>query len=148
MSAWLFQSMPEDFRLTAFLNSSPQRALWKVSRYGNKMLIGDRVYLWQGIGKLKPPLSGIFACGMIIKGPHECDDYELSAQYWLDPINALRRMERVLVAIENFKTSPIISRKQFLEDQVLNACSIMRMSQGSNFALTTEQAHRISQIYS
>ena len=147
MNAWLFQSMPEDFRLTAFLSNSPQRALWKVSRYGTKMLVGDRVYLWQGNGKKKPPLSGVFGYGAIIKGPHECEDYELTAKYWEDPADALRRIKRVLIAVEDFKTSPIVSRRQFMDDPILRSSSIMKMSQGSNFALTGEEVRRISDLY-
>ena len=111
------------------------------------MLIGDMVYLWQGVGKLKPPMSGIFARGRIIKCPHDCQDYELSASYWVDQVNALKSMPRVLVAIDSCRPFPLISRTDFAADPVLVHCSILKMGQGSNFSLTTEQSSRIHTFY-
>ena len=146
MSAWLFQSMPEDFRLADYLKTSPEKVLWKVTRYGKKMLINDTVYIWQGVGKMKPPMSGIFARGKIIKCPHNCSDYETSAEYWIDQVNALKSMSRVLVAIEACTTSPAVSREEFERDPVLSECAIIAMSQGSNFIMTPEQANRLNTL--
>lgn len=147
MGSWLFQSMPERFRLIDFMSTTPERALWRVYNSGNRMLIGDTVYIWQGLGKVESPLSGIFARGTIMKCPRRREDYEASASFWVDPADALRLMDRVLVSIAACSTTPVISRHNFETDTILAKCKILTVRTGSNFSLSPEQSSRIELLY-
>ena len=148
MNTWIFQSMPARFRLPAFLSTNPDRALWKVSKYAKEMLPGDTVYLWQGLGSQKAPLSGIFGKGTIIRGPIDCEDDELSRKFWINSADATKSIPRALISIEHCKTNPIISRQNFSDDQVLRNSLIMRSAIGSNFEVSDDEAAVIYSLYS
>jgi hypothetical protein len=65
MRTWIFQGNPDDFDLDAFLATAPIQFPWLVTRYGDEISVGDRVYIWRTQGKQKG-VAGIIAEAQVI----------------------------------------------------------------------------------
>ena len=65
MRTWIFQGNPDDFDSDAYLATAPIQLLWLVTRYGDEISVGDRVYIWRTQGKQKG-IAGIIAEAQVI----------------------------------------------------------------------------------
>lgn len=148
MNTWLFQSIPNKFRLANFLSKSPQFCKWRVQkRYENCIHAGDQVFLWQGVGKGAASMSGIYARGIVADEPEVGSDDEDSATYWIESSDPARSECRVLVEIQNCRTSPIITRDLCKDDRILGNMQIFRYSQGSNFRVNKVEEDRVEELW-
>lgn len=50
-SVWIFQGNPDRFDVDAYLAGGADRITWQVSKYADKIHIGDLAYLWRAAGK-------------------------------------------------------------------------------------------------
>jgi hypothetical protein len=65
MRTWIFQGNPDEFDLDAYLATDPIEFPWLVTRYGDEVSVGDRVYIWRTQGKQKG-IAGIIAEAQVI----------------------------------------------------------------------------------
>jgi hypothetical protein len=54
MRTWIFQGNPDELDLNAYLATAPIQLLWLVTRYGDEISVGDRVYIWRTQGDGMP----------------------------------------------------------------------------------------------
>src|SRR4051794_35312166 len=65
VQTWIFQGNPDKFDLDAYLGTSPTQLPWLVTRYGQQIAVGDRVFIWRTQGSAKA-VAGVFAEGTVV----------------------------------------------------------------------------------
>ena len=128
---WMFQANPAQFDLEARLaevNDDPTSESnleeWKVTRYRAQMQVGDTALIWQS-----GPYAGIYAVA------------EISDTFFDRPV-AGGTENQVEHSAELRFTSVLprpITRDSLREHPVLKDLQILRISQGTNFPVTSEQ---------
>lgn len=141
---WIFQANPDHFDLDGFLASQPSQFTWLVRKYKTKILPGHRVFLWQALGSGAVAESGIVAETEVVQPVAPRTDDRLSAPYWRIPDKAMTTDDRTILKLVRVANKSEILRRDWLKDDpLLREMSIIRMPNGTNSSVTTEQAARL-----
>jgi hypothetical protein len=148
MQTWLFQANPKTFDIDAFLATRPSSFLWLVTRSGNSMRVGDRVFLWRAIAGEDEARSGVLAEAEMTDTPSERAEDAASRSFWLsgDPAQPRLRVRLRTVRVAG-SAKEVVQRKWALEDPVLRDMTILKAPNATNFLLTDEQAARLSALW-
>jgi hypothetical protein len=146
---WLFQANPKTFDVDGFLATRPTDFLWLVTRSGDRMHDGDRVFIWRAMGGDEEARSGVVAETEIIDAPAERPDDIGSRPFWRSGDPTLLRLRvrlrpiRIAVAAKE-----IVQRKWTLDDPVLQDMTIVKTASATNYLLTERQAVRLRALWS
>lgn len=142
-NSWIFQANPAKFEIQKFLASAPSEFEWLVTRYGPKMGVGDRVFLWQSGSN-----AGVIAEARLVSGVRSVADPD-ALPFWLDlkssPEAHQPRARLKLVRHANLKQ--IIRRKWLLEDPVFRDHLILRLPNSTNFTVDGAHLERLSHLW-
>jgi hypothetical protein len=149
---WLFQANPRLFDIDSFLQTSPRPFLWLVTRSGNQMRIGDRVFLWRAVGDGNAQESGVIAEAEMVETPAVQPDDAASLLYWRGSATAdgdpARPCLRVRLALKRVAAKQeIIQRRHLLDDSVLQNLTILRQAAGTNYFVPADHAARLEALW-
>lgn len=148
MQTWLFQANPKTFDIDGFLDTRPSTFLWSVTRDGQRMGIGDRVFIWRSVGGDDESRSGIVAETMMCEEPANQPDDPESQPYWRtgDPTQAKLRVRLRTVSIVGTQKE-VIQRKWAQEDPLLREMTILKAPNSTNFLVTDVEAARLNALW-
>lgn len=145
---WLFQANPKTFDIDGFLATRPSAFLWLVTRSGERMRVGDRVFLWRAVAGEDEARSGVVAETEIADAPSERPEDAASMPFWRSGDPALPRLRvRLRTVRVAGSAKEVVQRKWALEDPVLRDMTILKAANATNFLLTDEQATRMGALW-
>jgi MoxR-like ATPase len=139
--AWIFQSNPEYYDVRGAL-AVLKSDTCLVSRYEDKIEIGDRVYLWES-GKD----AGIVGVGEVIDATSPRPPLPESVPFQRDRERFAGDRARVLLRFLG-SVEPPLSRHQIQTVPGLSDLSILKQPQGTNFIVTPAEAEAIEELLS
>jgi hypothetical protein len=149
MQAWIFQGNPDEFDLDAYLATGPIQFSWLVTRYGNELKIGDRVYIWRTQGKQKA-IAGIIAEAEIVTPVALLPESVDAAPFWrADASGAAKVLPRAVLRLVRVATPrQVIRRDWCAEDPVLRTLPNLKMGASTNYPLVQAQVDRVAALWS
>ena len=149
MRTWIFQGNPDDFDLDAYLATAPTQLPWLVTRYGDEIKTGDRVYIWRTQGKRKA-IAGVIAEAEIIAPAALRLESPDAVPFWRTGApEATETRPRALLRLVRVATSrQVIRRDWCLEDPIVNALPNLKMAAGTNYPLSAAQGERLAALWS
>jgi hypothetical protein len=148
MRTWIFQGNPDDFDLDAYLATAPVQFPWLVTRYGDEISVGDRVYIWRTQGKEKGTAGIIAETGVIapVTPVRESTD---AIPFWrADASGAMEVRPRVILRLVRVATPrETIRRDWCVEDPVLQTLPNLKMAAATNYPLAQEQVERLAALW-
>ena len=120
MRTWIFQGNPDEFDLDGYLATSPIQFSWLVTRYGNEISVGDRVYIWRTQGKQKAS-AGVIAEAEVIAPVARLPESTDATPFWRAGASEVAEVRpRTLLRLVRVATPrQIIRREWCAEDPVL-----------------------------
>jgi hypothetical protein len=149
MRTWIFQGSPDDFDLDAYLATAPIQFPWLVTRYGNEISVGDRVYIWRTQGK-QNAIAGIIAEAEVIAPVALLPESADAIPFWrADAPAAIEARPRAILRLVRVATSrEVIRRDWCAEDPVLRTLPNLKMAAATNYPLAREQVDRLAALWS
>ncbi len=138
--AWIFQGNPEIFDVGAAVRSVSQMP-WLVSRHGDSMRVGDRVYLWES-GKH----AGIVATAEIVDDVKERPEDPKAFPFWRKPVDSTPK-PRVIIEIDDI-VEPRLPKQTLLDDPRFADLGFLRGPMGTNFPLTEAHQRALDELLS
>jgi len=130
---WIFQCNPEIFDIDQALSKLSQLT-WQIKQHRNQIKKGDQVLFWRS--KID---SGIVATGTIIDDPQIRPEADAEQEFHRNPEKLREPRLSVTVAIDRVLEQPIL-RTGLKDDPRFSDLSILRFTQGTNFAVGSEEA--------
>lgn len=130
---WIFQCNPEIFDIDQALSRLSQLT-WQIKQHRNQIKKGDQVLFWRS--KID---SGIVATGTIIDDPQIRPEADAEQEFHRNPEKLREPRLSVTVAIDRVLEQPIL-RTSLKDDPRFSDLSILRFTQGTNFAVGSEEA--------
>jgi HNH endonuclease len=148
MRTWIFQGNPDDFDLDAYLATAPIQFPWLVTRYGDEINVGDRVYIWRTQGKQKGG-SGIIAEAEVIAPVAMLPESADAFPFWRAnaPAATEVRPRTGLRLLHVAAPREIIRRDWCAEDPVLRTLPNLKMAAATNYPLVREQVERLAALW-
>ncbi len=148
MSTWIFQANPDLFDIDAYLATWPSEFPWLVTRYADRITIGDTVYLWRNRGKHKAE-PGIIAEGVITAPAEPRAERPDARRFWYEGITEADAITpRALLRPVRVAAQREVLRRDWLEgDPVLRDLPNLKMAAGTNYPVTEEQADRLRALW-
>src|SRR6516165_495599 len=148
MRTWIFQGNPDDFDLDAYLATAPIRFPWLVTRYGDEISAGDRVYIWRTQGKQKG-IAGLIAEAEVIARVALLPESPDAIPFWrADASAAMEVRPRTLLRLVRVATPREVIRRDWCEeDPVLRTLPNLKMAAATNYPLAREQAERLAALW-
>jgi EVE domain len=131
MNTWIFQANPLFYDIDAALASLPEIS-WLVKAHRDKINPGDEVFLWKSGTE-----GGILGKATVLTTPGLMEQEGL--QFAVQPDKFNTPQMRVRLRIDEVYAPPL-SRDVLKADVRLAELSILKFSQGTNFAVTPEEA--------
>jgi hypothetical protein len=133
--SWIFQANPKFYDIDAAL-ASLQEMSWSVNQYKQSISVGDEVFLWKS-----GPEAGIVAKAKVLTSPSMTEQDGL--QFAVQAEKFDKPGLRVQLRIEN--VYPVALSRDVLKAS-LPDLSILQSPQGTNFAVTPEEALAIREM--
>ena len=151
-STWILQGNPKLFDIDDYLARYPL-IYWRTPTFKDQIYLGDRVYMWRAGED-----AGIVASGVVVELPTTDESLKhpdaLGADLWMAEKQIERRNDptvpKVGVAIDTVRLTPeegMIPRTRFLEDRTLSGSRIIKLSNGTVFPVTADEATRIQELW-
>lgn len=149
MRTWIFQGNPDEFDLDAYLATAPVQFPWLVTRYGNEISVGDRVYIWRAQGKQKT-IAGIIAEAEVIAPVALLPESADAIPFWrADASAATEARPRAILRLVRVATPrEVIRRDWCAEDPGLRTLPNLKMANATNYPLAREQVGRLAALWS
>ena len=146
-TTWIFQGNPDKFDIMGYLNAGFTKISWSVTRYADKIAVGDRVFLWQAKGKTDSP-SGIVALATVLSEPDEIAVDPQGALYWKSPGSEVKTATRVYLKVDSIaNVHQFVRREWLVEDPICRDLLILRQGTGTNFHVETHHAERLHSLW-
>jgi len=138
-NVWIFQCNPNLFNLVGFLQSSntSKEISWRVTRFDEKIHIGDKVYLWQAGDD-----AGIYAVATVLSEPDIIEPKQDDMDFVLSQDLLEKNIVRVNLKIDEI-LDPYLNKETILNSDILRNLSVIKNPQGTNFEVTPEQEREI-----
>lgn len=147
--SWLFQANPDRFRIDAFLATRPGSFLWVVTRYSDRIALGDQVFIWRAAGGDGSGDSGIVAETLVVAEPIRQQDDAISLPFWQAPEDSTQQADRARLQVVRVASNRERLKRDWLrEDPVLKDLLILKMANATNYDLTAEQSSRLNALWS
>jgi hypothetical protein len=147
-ATWIFQANPNRFNLDGFFASKPVTMAFLVTRYAERMAVGDQVYLWRAVGGGDEATSGVIAEAEVGSPVSDRIDDAASRPFWEDQNEAGIVAPRVqLRLIRTAQKREILQRRWLIEDPVLRDLTILKMANATNYEVSTEHAMRLNALW-
>ena len=138
-STWIFQGNLKYFDIERALKTL-KTLTWVVNQHKDEIKSGDTAYIWQS-----GPNAGIVAASEILNQPKTMPMEELEKPFIKLPEWFKEEALRVPIRIDRVLKEPLL-KETLIKHPTLSAISILKAPQGSNFALTAEQAASLKEL--
>jgi len=139
MQSWIFQGNPKIYDLAAAVRALKEET-WLVQQHRNDIRLGDCVYLWES-----GPDAGMVAVAEVLDEVSDRPFGESGKRFILDQNKLGGIQPRVLIRITRV-IDPRLSRITIKAQPGLSGLSILKQAQGTNFAVTPEEAKLIEKL--
>jgi predicted RNA-binding protein with PUA-like domain len=137
-TCWIFQANPTRWDARTALSELSETD-FEVNQHKDKIKAGHKVFFWiSGKG------GGVFAIGTVLNDPTQTE--APASQYDTQGWTGTKGKLRTQVRIDHCLDEPI-SRDEVKACEGLESLQILKMSQGSNFKVTTDQAEVLAELY-
>ncbi len=144
---WIFQSTPTDFEIEEFIASRRSTCLWRVSRHGAEIAVGDHVFLWRAKGRGTTE-GGIFGRAEVVDIARCRIPDRVQRDFWKKTADRHSVEPRALVgSILILEPKNLIRRSWLADDPLAGGLAILSQPQGTNFRVTDEQAARLDRLW-
>lgn len=149
MRAWIFQASPDQFDIDGYLATAPVEFLWLVTRYGNEIQLGDRIYLWRAQGT-SGAIAGVVAEAEVVAPTGLRIENADAVPFWTaGSSEASSPKPRVILRlIRAARSREVIRREWCQEDPILRELPNLRMAAGTNYPLSLDHAERLAALWS
>jgi hypothetical protein len=137
--AWIFQGNPKKYDVRGAVRALGELS-WMVKQYKNETRPGDTVYLWESGSE-----GGVVARATILTPPRVSPPDPAEAAFRRDATLQGDADLQVRLRVDA-RVDPPVGRAQLKAHPALSGCAILRMSQGTNFALSDEEARSLAEI--
>jgi len=141
-SHWIFQSNPKFYDLEKDLEDITEDDMvnfnWTVNQHANEIRTGDVTYLWTS-GKN----AGILAVATVLSDPYYVP--EIDGGFISDKKKAEGKQQWVNLRID-YILPKRIRRDDLVDHPTLGSMQVIRRPQGTNFAVTKEQAQILDEL--
>jgi len=135
---WIFQANPRRFDIERRLRDPNPATTWLVTRYKNEIAPGDRAFIWKA-GERR----GVLAIMRIDSYPAEMLEVPGDKTYWSDRADARLACRVLGVFVDRF---PLVTVDRIVALPGLRNLLILRVPQGTNYALTEEEAQLLARL--
>jgi hypothetical protein len=137
VQTWIFQGNPDQFDLDAYLGTSPTQLSWLVTRYAQRIEVGDRVFIW---------IAEVTVVAPTMPRPESAD----AAPFWRDDAEqAVEVLPRALLRLNRVISTREVLRREWLgHDSDLSDLPNLKMAAGTNYSVTPQQAVRLYALWS
>ncbi|MBW1702069.1 MAG: EVE domain-containing protein [Deltaproteobacteria bacterium] len=139
VAAWIFQANPKYFDIESAVKSLKLRT-WSVKKYKNRILPGDKAYIWQSGSN-----AGILAVGKVLDKPKQLPFPEDEKPFVRKEGRFKEIDTRVRVKI-NKVLDPLVFKKDLLYNPMLSNLQIIKAPQGAVFPLSAEENEALKRI--
>lgn len=142
-NTWIFQARLKKYETENALadNKFENMIHWAVRQHENEIRQGDRGIIW-----ISGKDAGIYAITEILNDPELMSETEIEKEYWIDDTGERGEILRVRMKILlNLHNSPI-TRETIRNTLGLQALSILKMPQGTNFKVTHNEWNLIRNL--
>jgi hypothetical protein len=140
---WIFQANPQRYDIMNALADEEigSNICWTVNQYKNDIAKGHIGIIW-----LSGREAGIYAILEIVSDPQFMEEPAAEKKYWTDSVDKEGEKLRVKMKIvKNMLSNPLT--KETIRNTVgLQNLSILRMPQGTNFKVTSDEWNRIKEL--
>jgi len=137
-TCWIFQANPKRWDAKTALRELSETD-YEVNQHKDKIKAGHKVFFWiSGKG------GGLAAFGVVLSDPVEMEP--IPSKYDAESWAGDKRKLRTQVRIDHFLDEPI-SRGEVKACEGLENLQFLKMSQGSNFKVTAEEAQILAELY-
>ena len=130
--SWIFQANPKYYDIIEALKHLRQ-VRWCVRQHKDGIHAGDRAFIWVSGSNAR-----LIALGRVQTEPEEMEDFPEERAFDKSGSKGAREL-RVVIDIEEVLDPPVL-RSDFQDDPALRSISILKAPQGTNFALTPDEA--------
>jgi hypothetical protein len=144
---WIFQGTPKIFDIDGFFQTQPTEFTWLVSRYADRIAVGDQVFIWRAAGGDGSDASGVIAEAVVADAPALRRDFDFEIPFWTGVEGSKPAIRAVLRAVRTANKREMLKRDWFNDDPVLKTLSILRFASATNFDVTEDEAARINALW-
>lgn len=137
--AWIFQSSPEQFDLSAALEALDDFT-WLVNQYPKQIHEGDRLYLWETGSE-----AGVVAVAEITSEPAQLEAPEEERPFQRRPESFAGPRLRVRLVIDQV-LEPRISRERVQSNPILSDLRNLRFANATNYPVTADQETELRRL--
>jgi MoxR-like ATPase len=134
---WIFQANPARYQIDAALRGV-EEIEWTVSRYRDRVQVGDRVYIWRSGAE-----GGVVAVGTVGSPVTEKLPRKEERRYWIEEDTEIR--PRVNIRVSEVLSSPLL-RSDLQQDHTLSELPILRFANQTVFEVTPAQDARLREL--
>lgn len=139
MRTWIFQGNPKIYDVVRAVRSL-QEDTWLVRQHRDDIHAGDRVYLWES-----GQAAGIVAVAQVLDEPSERDLPDESRSFVRDTKKLGGVQARVRIRVSEL-VEPRLSKSAVSGHPKLAELAILKAPQGTNFAVTPDQAEVLEDL--
>ena len=136
---WIFQANSLYYNINEAVEKL-STITWLVNKYKDRISPGDHVYLWRCGDD-----AGIVAKGTVLSEPEPLSENEAELVFAVHPEKFGGVQTRVRLSIDKV-VRPLLARNELKSDPRLTELSILNSPQGTNFAITEDQAAAIDEL--
>ncbi|MGK3964073.1 EVE domain-containing protein [Sorangium sp. So ce118] len=137
--SWIFQGNPNKYDVRGAARTLPELS-WMVKQYKNEIRPGDTVFLWESGSE-----GGVVARATVLTRPQVLPQEPAEAAFHRDATLQGDAELQVRLRVDA-RVDPPVGRAQLKAHPTLSGCAIMRMSQGTNFTLSDEEARSLAEL--
>ena len=149
VQTWIFQGNPDQFDLDAYLGTSPTQLPWLVTRYAQRIAVGDQVFIWRTQGSAQKD-AGIIAEATVVAPAMPRPESADAVVFWRGSAEqAMQVLPRALLRLNRVAgTKEVLRREWLAQDPVLGDLPNLKMAAGTNYPVTPQQAARLYALWS
>lgn len=140
---WIFQANPQRYDILNALADEEigSNICWTVNQYKNDIAKGHIGIIW-----LSGREAGIYAILEIVSDPQFMEEPAAEKKYWTDSVDKEGEKLRVKMKIAKNMLSNPLTKETIRNTDGLQNLSILRMPQGTNFKVTSDEWNRIKEL--
>lgn len=135
---WIFQANPQHYDVRGAVEQLDV-IHWNVRQHKSNITIGDLVYVWAS-----GPTGGLLGVGIVDSEVQDLEESDAEKSFWTSPPESFVSPKVRIKKIAFF--DPPIVREQLIAEPELAKLSLLKIPQGTNFAVSESEAQILRQL--
>jgi len=150
MTGWLFQGVPDKYKIDDYLDRYPY-IYWAANQYSSDIRVGDTVFLWRAKRGSKRP-AGVVARGIVVEDPTSTAAIKypefLGEELWLVPAPSERLVVGIkLDEVRLTREQNMITRELVKRHPGLAHMTILKFAQNTNYRLEDQERRNLELLW-